>query len=322
MDELHHDLLARVSTLYYEDDRTQGSIAQELGISRVKVYRLLKEARAQGVVEITVHWQVDRDKELEDALANAFGLDTALVLRVSQHYDPGRVLANLGELVARELGARLADGMSLAICLGRSTYAAIEALPAGFQPRIKVVQAIGSMPTALGEVDSSELVRRLGQKVGVEVTYLPSPPVADNVSAAAVLRRQPEIRDALVAAREADVALVGIGNLQPGENAFVRAGYITTSELQAVKAAGAVGEVVGWPYDISGEVLANRFTERLIGIRLEELGRIPTTFGVAAGLEKLEAILGALQGGWIRIFATDSLTASAVLSRRKGDEDA
>lgn len=322
MDELHHDLLARVSSLYYEDNRTQRSIGQELGISRVKVYRLLKEARAQGVVEITVHWRVERDERLEDALASAFGLDEALVLRVSPHYDPERTLVNLGELVARDLKTRLTDGMSLAVCIGRSTYAAIEALPAGYQPRIKVVQAIGSMPTALGKVDSSELVRRLGRKLGVEVMYLPSPPVADNVSAAAVLRRQPGIRDTLGAAREADIALLGIGNLDPGGNAFALAGYISPAELRALKESGGVGEVVGWTYDIRGEALTNRFTERLIGISLEELRQMPTTIVVAVGPEKVEAILGALRGGWIRIFATDSGTASAVLSRGKEDGDA
>jgi deoxyribonucleoside regulator len=49
--------LVRVSRLYYELGETQGAIAEQLGVTRPQVSRLLKRARAEGVVEIRI---VDR----------------------------------------------------------------------------------------------------------------------------------------------------------------------------------------------------------------------------------------------------------------------
>jgi DNA-binding transcriptional regulator LsrR (DeoR family) len=42
-----------------------------------------------------------------------------------------------------------------------------------------------------------------------------------------VLRSQQVIKRTLTASREADVALVGIGNLDPATSGFVKAGFIT-----------------------------------------------------------------------------------------------
>jgi DNA-binding transcriptional regulator LsrR (DeoR family) len=317
MDPARHDLLARVSAAYYESGLTQQAIAEELGISRVKVYRLLKEAREKGVLEINIHWRIERQPSLERTFEAAFGLREAIILRASEHHDPASARANLGELVARYLQGVLREGSSLAICLGRSTYAAIDALDGDFRPRFKVVQAMGSMPIALGQTDSAEIVRQLGSRLDVEVMYLSSPPLGDDAQAAEIMRRQPGIRETLEAARSADIALVGIGDLAPEGTAFLRAGLISPEELAAMQRAGAVGEIVGWPYDLEGTIIPGHFTRRLIGISLRDLKAVPNTIAVAAGLEKARAILGALRTGSIQVFGTDSKTASAVLELRK-----
>lgn len=49
-------LLAKVASLYYEQDLTQAEIAKRLNISRPQVSRLLAEGRQEGVVKITIHY--------------------------------------------------------------------------------------------------------------------------------------------------------------------------------------------------------------------------------------------------------------------------
>lgn len=314
MDDARYDFLAQVASMYYKHEMTQQAIAEELGLSRAKVYRLLKEAREQGIVQITINWRIQRDAELEQALKEAFALKDTLVLQTSPHYSDTPVLSNLGRMVARYLEQVLKDGTTLAICLGRSTYEVINAIRSDFHAKVTVVQAVGSMPVAMQEADSSELVRKLGQKLDGDVAYLSAPLLADNAEAAAVLRRQSGIKNTLQAARDADVALVGIGNLGPDATAFGRASLIAPEEMPALVAEGAVGEIVGWTYDLDGIILSNHFTNRLIGITLEDLGQIPNTIAVARGPEKAAAILGALRTGIIDVFGTDNTTASTVLS--------
>jgi DNA-binding transcriptional regulator LsrR (DeoR family) len=48
------DLMTEVAMLYYLDNITQEAIAKRFDLSRVKVSRLLKRARDEGVVEVRV----------------------------------------------------------------------------------------------------------------------------------------------------------------------------------------------------------------------------------------------------------------------------
>src|ERR1035438_10521157 len=84
VEDLEYDLLAEVASLYYELDLSQSEIGERLGLSRVKIYRLLKKAKEAQVVQITINWPIARDAGLEEALCRNFTLDRALVLKSSQ----------------------------------------------------------------------------------------------------------------------------------------------------------------------------------------------------------------------------------------------
>ena len=62
-------LLVEVAKLYYEEQLTQAQIGRQLQTSRSTVSRLLKEARDQGVVKITIQYKWVRDSALERDLA-------------------------------------------------------------------------------------------------------------------------------------------------------------------------------------------------------------------------------------------------------------
>lgn len=316
MDESEHEQLAQIASMYYEQEMTQSAIAEQLGLSRVKVYRLLKKAKAEQVVQITIDWPVKRDSQLEQSLCQTFGLIEALVLRTTPR-DRVPALQRLGQLGARYLEQILKDGMTLTVCLGRSTYEVINAIHPNFQVRVNVAQAMGSMPFALHELDSAALARQLAHKLGGEVLYLSSPLMADSPDAAEVLRNQQGIKRTLMAARAADAALLGIGNLDPTTSGFVRAGFITPEELRALADAGAVGDMAGQFFSITGELHPCEYNQRVIGLTFEELRRIPITIAVAMGREKNRAILGALRTGIINVLCTDDRAASDVLSMER-----
>ena len=60
--------LAYVAKRYYLEDQKQSDIAQELGVSRPLVSRMLSEAREQGIVEITIHEPGAREARLLERL--------------------------------------------------------------------------------------------------------------------------------------------------------------------------------------------------------------------------------------------------------------
>ncbi len=313
MDENLHELLAQVASMYYQEELTQNQIAEQLGLSRVKVYRLLKQARAEAVVQITVNWPVSRHTDLEAQLQEAFKLEEALVLKRGAHRRT-QALQRLGQLGARYLERILADGSTMAVCLGRTSYETINAISPNFRARVRVAQAVGSMPLLMKDLDSAALARELARKLGGEVLYLTSPLMADSVSAGEVIRNQRNIKHTLEAARRADVALTGIGNLDPAISGFHKAGFISAEKLAALTAAGAVGDMAGQIFTIDGQLFDTNINRRVIGITLAELKQIPTTIAVAMGREKARAILGGLRTGAINVLCTDEDAAAEVIT--------
>lgn len=316
IDPIQHELLAEVASLYYEEELTQNEIAARLGLSRVKVYRLLKQSRDEQVVTIVIDWPIKRAVQLERELCTAFGLDEAMVLQTITT-DQSAGLHQLGQLAARYLEQSLQDGATLTVCLGRSTYETINAIRPGFRAQVRVAPALGSMPFAMRELDSGALARRLAQKLGGESIDLSAPAMADSAASAAVLRSQRDIARALSAAAEADVALLGIGNLDPAQSGFVKGGFLTPEDLAGLTATGAVGDIAGRIITVDGELHANAFDDRIIGVSFAQLHHIPKTLAVAAGVEKTDAIRGALHAGIVNILCTDDRTASAVLAMER-----
>lgn len=312
MDEERQALLAQVSAMYYEQDMTQDKIGKQLGMSRVKVYRLLKEARAEGIIQITIRWPTQRNTRLEAALVETFDLKEALVLQTSR--TAGSNLAPLGKLAAGYLEPLLQDSPTLAISLGHAVYETIKAIHPNIQAQVQVVQALGSIPQTMREYDSSMLVRLLAEKLGGDALYLTSPPMADTQEAAVMFRNQRDIEQVLLAASAADVALIGIGSLDPDTAGFVRAGFTSSEEMAQLLADGAVGEIAWRIYSQDGEPIPCASNHRVIGVSLAELKRIPTTIAIAQGQKKIPAILGALKAGVIDVLCTDDQTASGVLT--------
>ena len=101
--------LVRVSRLYYELGERQSAIAVQLGITRPQVSRLLKRARAEGIVEIRIVDRTTADSPAVEALTSRFGLDAV-------HLAPS--LAGPDDLTRRMVGIRAAEVLRSAIRAG------------------------------------------------------------------------------------------------------------------------------------------------------------------------------------------------------------
>ncbi|MFD0865644.1 sugar-binding domain-containing protein, partial [Tessaracoccus lubricantis] len=99
----------------------------------------------------------------------------------------------------------------------------------------------------------------------------------------------------------------------PGGSA-VLAGVTTDAEVAEFAARGAVGDMLGEWYDADGRVVETSWSERRIGLGLDELRGMGNVVGVAGGVEKVAAIRGAIRGGLIKALVTDEPTAHALLS--------
>jgi DNA-binding transcriptional regulator LsrR (DeoR family) len=311
-------LLAQIASWYYEDNLDQEAIAQRVGRSRSMVSRLLQEARELGLVEIRVRYPLMTDGELSAHLCETFSLSEACVL-AEPPTDYSVLLRQLGELGARCLQPRLHNGIRIGMSWGTALYEVVRAMPTMSLRDAMVIQVIGAVGHGDPMVDGLELARWLAQKLGASFRSLHAPLVVENDAVAGGLLRDRAIAEVLGLAREVEVALVGVGTIDPPQlSSLWRPGYLTETDLKRIQQSGIVADMLGRLLDANGGWADVPFNRRVIGIDLDTLRSIPTVIAVAGGVAKARAILAALRGGYVDILITDARTVSEVLAMHSG----
>jgi DNA-binding transcriptional regulator LsrR (DeoR family) len=304
------ELLAKAARLYFLDDRSQDDVAAILGTTRSNVSRMVRQARDLGIVEIRIVAPAQRDHQLERALCERYRLADARVLEVSPETE---VLAGVGRLAARWLDETLRDGQVVALSWGHSLQAVVNAVDLERRD-VEVVQLVGGLSALNSAVTGQELVRELSERIGARHRYLHAPALFGSAEALTLLLREQAIADALDAAKRADMAMVGIGAAGIGSSgALLDALALSPAERAEFDAAGAVGDVCGRFYDLSGQEVRSVVNQRVLAVTLDDLRAIPTVAGIAAGPEKGLGILGALRGGIIDVLICDQQAARSVL---------
>jgi DNA-binding transcriptional regulator LsrR (DeoR family) len=312
MTDARDELLAQIATLYYYHDQSQQEIADQFSLSRSNISRMLKEARERGVVEIFIHHPLRRDFALERQIQQQFRLrEVAVVQSVSG--DSAATMHQVAQLGARILDENLDRARVLGISWGRTMQLIVEQ----FSPRqrydVEVVQLMGGISGDDPAIDGTALVQRLARTLTNRYRYMHAPLIVDSPQVAAGLRAQRNIAEALDLAGRADVALVGIGALDPQISSLLHAGYLTQDEFVAIRERGVVGDICAHHFDQDGRPAAPEIDERLIAVRIDQLAAIPTVIGVAGTTAKAPAILGALRSGHLDILVTDTDAAEAVV---------
>lgn len=312
------DLLADVAEMYFLEGKNQSQIAKKVGVTRSMVSRMLTDARRLGIVEIHICRPLESERDLELALVTRFGLEGAFVL-TQQNRSAERLLQDLGTAGAHMLTRFLAPNKILGLAWGTAISATVDAVQVGEEIPVKVVQLVGAVGAHNKEFDAHALVQRLVQKLGGEGYYLNAPFFVENPETVRALLATQSLRETLAVAEKCDLALLGIGSTEPKYSSFYKAGYVTRDIINALRQAGAVGDVCGWHFDLNGNLLDLEFHHLIVTLGIDYLSAIPIRLGVAGGVGKARPILGALRGKLINVLVADSHVAKEVLRLdRKG----
>ena len=295
---------------YFLDGASKSEIAQELGISRFKVARLLDDARRDGIVKIEIGTPPEIDFVMSTELAARYGLRDALVVRTMDGPDEFK-REQLGRACAESLTQTLEARDVLGLSWGRTLHSMVGHLSR--LPACAVVQIVGSVPTLELDVNSMEVVRRVGDCAGGPVYPLPVPLLVDSPEMAAALRSDPHVHKTIAMFDQLTKAVVGIG-------AWTASGSTVRSALPeelaaSLDSAGAVADVCANVLDSNGqEIRAGGLPGRLIAITTDQLRAVPEVVAIAGGAQKAPAILAALRSGLIHQLITDEDAARLLLA--------
>jgi DNA-binding transcriptional regulator LsrR (DeoR family) len=297
---------ALVARRYYLEGRTRVQIADEFGISRFKVTRMLDEAVASGMVEITIHNPGSIDVELSTALQRRYQLEHAYAVVADTDSPADRVDA-VAKAMAELLVSILRDDDVVGVDCGR-TLARVAAHLTTL-PRCDVVQLTGMAGTIT--TNGADLVRRISEISGGKSWPLYAPLVVSDARTADSLSSNLQIQETVARQGKVTCAIVSVGAWLPGASQVYES--LTAKEANELANAGVAAETCALLLDTDGNRIAG-LDRRRMGVDEATLRTIPTRIAVATGQDKIAATRAILRSGLVSSIVTDTGIAAAVLT--------
>lgn len=303
-DDRKLDQAARAAWMYYLRGDTQEEIARALGVSRQTAQRLVAQAMSAGLVKVRIDHPIAACLDLGARLREAFGLRGAEVVP-DQAGRPGVARALADRIEAELMPPR---PQVIALGTGRMLRAAVAQLSRIDCPQHRIVSLTGNIAPD-GSAAAYNVLFSLSELVTARAFPLMVPVIAASAEERDALHRQPGNARVMALAGAADVAFVGLGSFGP-DAPLMQDGYLTPAQVEDLRTRGAVGEVLGHPYDIEGAAVAHDLT--IASAPLPDPARARIWAG-AYGADKRLPALGALRAGRINGLVTDETTARWLL---------
>jgi DNA-binding transcriptional regulator LsrR (DeoR family) len=300
---------ARVAWFYYTGGLTQQEIASRMGLTRLRVNRLIGQVREEGQVRVLVTLPLTDCVALAEGVAARYGLADAVVVPDL----PGTVEQKrvIGE-AAGTMASALIDGRDLGIGVGsgRTLAFAVRRLVARPQPDSWVVGLTGGI-TRQTITNSFEVASDAARSLGTECHYLTAPIYCASPEARDAILLNDELADVLARTEIADLALVSCGPVTADTSLTqIR---VVKDHMEDVLRLGAVGEFLGTFLDAQGRPVPHFLNDSIIALPPDKLPLKPASVLVSGGPEKVQIIRAILRAGYVNRLVTNEGVARALL---------
>ena len=302
-------LRLRAAWLYHGFGLTQTDVADQLGIGRSTVIRLLEDARQRGEVKITIEDRLPDLAELSLRLERSLGLDEAIV--VPAPADGAGTARAVGLALGRLLSDAISDDVSIGVGWGRTLSAALESFSPPRRTGVKVMSLMG------GAVETQfanpfEFAWRLATALQAECFLFPAPLVVDSADTRERLMADRGIARLVGLANSLDIAVVSAGGLSDSAGSLVRQ-LITEGEAAELLARGCVADIMCNFIDAEGQPVAHPINGRIMSVGIATLKAARHKVLASGGRERAAAILAVVRSIGCNTLVTDEHAARALL---------
>ncbi|ECI3443154.1 sugar-binding transcriptional regulator [Salmonella enterica subsp. houtenae] len=308
-------LLVKIATLYYLEGRKQSDIAQLLSLSQSFVSRAITRCQKDGVVKISVVQPSNIFLNLEKGIEDMYGIKQAIVVDVEEGASDFAIKRAIGSAAAHYLETRLRPKDLVGVSSWSSTIRAmVDEVHAQNLKASGVIQLLGGVGPN-GNVQATILTQTLAQQLNCEAGLLPSQSIEGSVDEKKRLMASKDVADVVSRFDDIDIAIVGIGILEPSHLLKTSGNYYNEEMLQVLADRGAVGDICLHYYDAQGHAVLEEHEDPVIGMELEKVKKCPNVVALAGGSDKVGAIKGAMAGGYIDVLITDYPTARRLVTQ-------
>ena len=302
-------------TIFYNQPIGRRMLASELNLGERVVRNEIDLLKSQNLIEInTPGMTVTKDgqhvleglkefihqikglNDIEESIKSFLGLKDVVIVPGNVEENPA-TLKELGKAAANYMKNIIKDNDIIAITGGSTIKEVVEAFPkvSNFSD-VLVIPARGGMGRKV-ETQANYLAAALANKVNGTYKLLHIP---ENVSVEVLegLLKEKQIKEVIENIHNADILIYGIGNaIHMAKKRGLSEEYI--SKLENL---GAVGEAFGCYFNKESKVVSENTP---IGININDAKKINTHIAVAAGENKVEAIIATEMNNSNAVLVTD-----------------
>ncbi len=306
-------LMVKVAQMYYNDGMKQEEIAGHLSISRSLISLILTEAKEVGIVEINVRNPLTNNDDLSQKYKELFQLSDCVIIPTAVQ-DAGTLRRLIAQRAVEVFNSEAVSSNSIGIAWGRTCYQFVNSYKAEKELKdITIVSMIGGSNQTAEYFQVNEMARKLAEKMNGLAYFIHAPALTASIEEKELYMQSSSMQTIVEKWNDLDIVICGIGTL-PGVNESEREKYIGEYEIyKQLQRDQAVGDICARYFNIKGEFIKDDYYDRVIGVPVEGLQKAKKIICIASGLEKTQAILGALHTKVIDTFICDEQTAKAVL---------
>lgn len=306
-------LLAKIATLYYTENQKQSDIAKQLDLSQSFVSRALSRCVKEGIVKISVVQPANVYLNLESVIQQKYNISQAIVVDVSEQAGDDTIKTAIGAAAAHYLQTTLnADELVGVSAWSGTIRAMVEQLHPLSVKAKGVVQLLGGVGLN-GNIHATMLTHSLAELLNCPPYLLPSQSIERTVDYKHKLMCTEEVGSVVEMFKDVTLALVGIGMLEPSVLLKNSGNYYDQDMLATLATRGAVGDICLHYFDAEGKPVLTQEEDPVIGMELELVKHCPRVVAMAGGVDKAQAIKGALTGGYVDVLIVDNMTAKLLV---------
>ena len=299
--DYEEELMGKVAWHYYMQDMTQQKISELLGISRMRVVKLLDKARKSGIIQFKIRQDSIARMEVEQQLAQRYQLKDAFVVPLSPEEEINDSIAKAASMYISD---RLPENGFINMGYGDTPRKVLNYLASSVERTISCISLTGGVNYYLPNAQSGVFRAQL--------YLIPAPLLASSRELAKATRGENAVQDIARMGKLSDVTVVGIGSMED-DATIVASNIMSKNDFLYLRRQGAVGDILSHFIDANGQLVDGEIDERMISTSLEDLKSLHNVIGVAGGPGKVEAIRAVLNGRYLDVLITDEHTAAALL---------
>lgn len=310
-------------TIYYNQPIGRRVLANQLDLSERIVRSEINFLKSQNLIDINTPGMtvteegqevVDKLKDfiheikglsdIEKNIKSFLGLKDVVIVPGDVKKNKS-ILKDIGKATANYLKFIIRDNNIIALTGGNTIKEFVEAVPKMSNlSNVLVVPARGGMGRKV-EIQANTLAASLAKKLNGSYKLLHIP---ENLSLSLLdtLLKEKEIKEVIDNIHKADILIYGIGE------ALVMAEKrdVSKEEYDKLKELGAVGEAFGCYFNKDSKVVSENTS---IGININEARKINTHIAVAAGENKVDAIIATMMNNHNAVLVTDEAAGRKIV---------